>query len=146
MADETKPNPETTRAFYEALYPLSLRLNAKRTLSPGKLGVLRHLAQFSRSTTTELANIVQVSQQAISLAVKELEHLGFVARVPDAEDRRRAWIELTPQGEKKLNQELAAGHEWLDQAITERLTPTERATLAAAIPALQKLGLESLHE
>jgi DNA-binding MarR family transcriptional regulator len=130
------------RSFFEALHPLLRRLNAQRTLSPGKLGVLRHLAEHGRATTSELAAVVQVSPQAISLSARELERLGFVVRVPDAGDRRRTWIELTDAGGQKLAQELAAGHAWLDRAITERLAPEERKTLEAAIPVLRKLGSE----
>jgi DNA-binding MarR family transcriptional regulator len=132
-----------TRSFFETLRPLLRRLNAERTLSPGKLGVLSYLAEHGRANTSELAAVVQVSPQAISLAARELERLQFVVRVPDAEDRRRAWIELTDAGRQKLARELAAGHAWLDRAIRERLTPEERKTLEAAIPVLRKLGSEA---
>jgi DNA-binding MarR family transcriptional regulator len=132
-----------TGSFFETLHPLLRRLNAERTLSPGKLGVLRHLAEQGRATTSELAAVVQVSPQAISLAARELERLRFVVRVPDAEDRRRIWIELTDVGRQKLAQELAAGHGWLDRAIAERLTPDERKALEAVIPILRKLGSEA---
>ncbi|WP_159701524.1 MarR family winged helix-turn-helix transcriptional regulator [Arthrobacter sp. 18067] len=131
-----------TGSFFEALIPLLRRRNAERTLSPGKLGVLRHLAEQGRATTSELAAIIQVSPQAISLAARELERLQLVMRVPDAEDRRRIWIEITEVGRQKLAQELAAGEGWLDQAIREKLTKDERETLHAAIVILWKLGLE----
>jgi DNA-binding MarR family transcriptional regulator len=142
MTPELLTDQLLTRSFFEALHPLLRRLNAQRTLSPGKLGVLRHLAEHGRATTSELAAVVQVSPQAISLSARELERLGFVVRVPDAGDRRRVWIELSDEGGQKLAQELAAGHAWLDQAITERLAPEERKTLEAAIPVLRKLGSE----
>ncbi|WP_211881947.1 MarR family winged helix-turn-helix transcriptional regulator [Pseudarthrobacter albicanus] len=129
-----------TTSFFETLYPLLRRLNAERTISPGKMGVLRHLAEHGRATTSELAVAGRVSPQGISLAARELERWQFVVRVPDAEDRRRIWIELTDAGRQKLREESSAGHEWLDQAIRERLTPDERKTLEAAIPVLKKLG------
>jgi DNA-binding MarR family transcriptional regulator len=142
MTSESMTDKLMTRSFFETLHPLLRRLNAERTLSPGKLGVLRHLAEQGRATTSELAAVVQVSPQAISLAARELERLLFVVRVSDPEDRRRIWIELTDAGRQKLAQELAAGHAWLDRAVTERLTPEERKTLEAAIPVLRKLGSE----
>lgn len=132
-----------TLSFFEALRPLLRRLAAGRTLSPGKMGVLSHLAEHGRATTSELAAVVQVSPQAISLSARELERLQFVVRVPDAQDRRRTWIELTDAGRQKLAQELAAGHAWLDRAVMERLTPEERKVLEAAIPVLKKLGSEA---
>lgn len=132
-----------TRSFLETLHPLLRRLNAERTISPGKTGVLSHLAEHGRATTSELAAAGQISPQGISLAVRELERLQFVVRVPDAKDRRRIWIELTDAGRQKLAQEFLTGHGWLDQAITKKLTPDERKTLEAVIPILRKLGSEA---
>ncbi|WP_211482556.1 MarR family transcriptional regulator [Arthrobacter sp. OV608] len=132
-----------TRSFFDALRPLLRRLNAERTLSTGKLGVLSHLAEQGRATSSELAAAMHVSPQAISLSAGELERLGFVLRVPDARDRRRCWIELTDAGRQKLAQELATGHAWVDRAVAERLMPEERKTLEAVIPILRKLGSEA---
>lgn len=137
------PDRFLTSSFLDALRPLMRRLNAERTLSPGKLGVLSHLAEQGRAASSELAAVVQVSPQAISLAAGELERLGFVVRVPDTGDRRRTWIELTDAGRQKLAQELTSGHAWIDRGIEERLTPEERKALEAAIPVLRKLGSEA---
>ncbi|GAA4045982.1 MarR family transcriptional regulator [Arthrobacter methylotrophus] len=131
-------------SFFETLHPLLRRLNTERTLSPGKIGVLRHLTEHGRATTTELAAAGHVSPQGISLAVRELDRLGLVVKIPDSEDRRRIWIELTEAGRQRLLQESSSGREWLARAINEKLTPQERTTLEAAIPVLQKLGSETL--
>lgn len=146
MAHDGSADHALTQSLFEALHPLLRQLNAERTISPGKIGVLRHLAEQGKSTTTELAAVVQVSPQAISLAVRELEGLGFVERAPDAEDRRRAWIEITPAGRQKLALESSAGVGWLDRAITQRLSAKERKSLAAAIPVIRKLGTEPAHD
>lgn len=143
MAGDSTPDPLLNRSFFETLHPLLRRLNAERTLSPGKLGALRYLSEHGRATTSELAAAVRVSPQGLSLAARELERLQLVVRVPDAEDRRRVWIELTDAGRQKLAQELSAGYGWLDRAITERLTDEERKTLEAVIPIFRKLGEEA---
>ncbi|MEV7136074.1 MarR family transcriptional regulator [Arthrobacter sp. NPDC093128] len=132
-----------SQSFFETLHPLLGRLNDERTISPGKLGVLRHLAEHGRATTSELAIVGRVSPQGISLAARELERSQFVVRVPDERDRRRVWIELTDAGRQKLAQESAAGHGWLDRAIAERLTPDEQKKLEAVIPILRKLSSEA---
>jgi DNA-binding MarR family transcriptional regulator len=142
MTHDVSGDQALTHSLFEALHPLLRQLNAERTISPGKIGVLRHLAERGRATTTELAVVVRVSPQAISLAVRELEGLGFVERAPDADDRRRAWIEITPAGRQKLARESSAGQGWLGRAVTERLSPDERKSLAAAIPVIRKLGAE----
>jgi len=100
-----------------------------------------HTLGAARNSRSEA--VVQVSQQAISLATKELEYLGFTARIPDDDDRRRTWITLTEAGQQKLTEELDAGVTWLQTAIQERLSNDERAILRAAIPVLQKLGSEA---
>jgi DNA-binding MarR family transcriptional regulator len=142
MTGEPATDQALTHSLFEALHPLLRQLNAERTISPGKIGVLRHLAERGRATTSELAVVVRVSPQGISLAVRELLGLGLVERAPDAEDRRRVWIEITPAGRQKLALESSAGQGWLDRAVAERLSPDERTSLAAAIPALRKLGTE----
>jgi DNA-binding MarR family transcriptional regulator len=142
MTGDQATDQALTHSLFEALHPLLRQLNAERTISPGKIGVLRHLAERGRATTSELAVVVRVSPQGISLAVRELLGLGLVERAPDAEDRRRVWIEITPAGRQKLALESSAGQGWLDRAVAERLSPDERKSLAAAIPALRKLGTE----
>jgi hypothetical protein len=84
MPDDLVTEQLMTRSFFETLHPLLRRLNAERTISPGKMGVLRHLAEKGRATTSELAIVGQVSPQGISLAARELERSQFVVRVPDA--------------------------------------------------------------
>lgn len=130
----------TSRLLLEALLPLIRGLNDQRTLSPGKLDVLRRLSATGRSTTTDLASSGQVTTQGISLAVRELERMGLVTRPRDHGDRRRVWIDITPEGRARLESESAISLRWLERAIDAQLDPGERAALETAIPALRKLG------
>lgn len=145
MADQPVSNSLSTDALLEVLYPILRKLHAQRTISAGKLGILRHLSEQGRATTSELAAAIQVSPQGISLAARELEALRFVERVPDEQDRRKAWMHLTDAGRHQLAQELLTGHDWLDRAVAEQLAPGERTILAAAIPVLRKIGEELPH-
>lgn len=140
------PENPISVSLVEALRPISRRLNAASTFSAGKLGILAHLARHGRSTTTELAAIIRVTPQAVSLAARELEELGLLGRVPDADDRRRTWIELTEAGRQRLAQERAAGLEWLDEAISARLTAEEQLSLETLIALLRKLNPESRND
>lgn len=137
--------PENTisLSLVEAIRPISRRLNSASTFSPGKLGILGHLARHGRATTTELAAIIRVTPQAVSLAARELEDMSLVGRAPDAEDRRRTWIELTEAGRQRLARERAAGLEWLEEAISTRLTQQEQQSLETLIPLLRKLEPEA---
>lgn len=137
--------PENTisLSLIEALRTISRRLNSSSTFSLGKLGILSHLARHGRATTTELAAIIRVTPQAVSLVAREFEGLGLLERAPDAEDRRRIWIEMTDEGRKRLAQERAAGLEWLETAISTRLTQQEQQALESLIPLLRKLEPEA---
>lgn len=136
----TPAEPSLSRALLDSLVPLLRHVNTARTLSVGKLGILRHLAQNGQATTAELASVVQVSPQAISLATRELEDLGLVARTPDSEDRRRVWFSITDDGGQKLADESERGERVLDAAIAASLNAAEKETLRTAIPLLDRLA------
>lgn len=140
MAD----TPDTPRLLIDVLRPLQRELNSQRTLSLGKLGILRHLAETDRATTGELATRIQVSPQGVSLATRELEELGLIERTRDDDDRRKVWFVITDAGRSRREVELRAGEGWLATAIETKLTAAEAKALAKAIPALGKLT-EGLH-
>ena len=146
VTDTPPDHTPLSRDLLAAVQPLLAQVRSRRTLSPGKLGILHHVLTVGRATTSELAAQIQVSPQAISLAAHELETLGLIDRIPDTVDRRRIWIEPTDAGRDRFAQELADGHAWLSHIIGERLTPAEVAALEAAIPVLRKIGPEARHE
>lgn len=132
-------DPDLPGLLLDALRPIQRRLHAERTLSSGKLGILRHLTEADRATAGELAKRLHVSPQAISLSTRELEDLGLIARARDDEDRRRIWFAITEAGRERYDHEHRAGQVWLALAISERLSTAEVRALAVAIPALTKL-------
>ncbi len=146
MVDHPSTQSFSTRALLDVLRPLLRKLQAERTISSGKLGILRYLADQDKATTSELALAIHVSPQGISLAARELLALHFVERTPDEHDRRKVWLHLTESGRQKLAEEQMAGNVWLNQAVSEHLTHREREILEAAIPVLAKLGMENPHE
>ncbi len=146
MTSKADSLPFSSRELLAVLYPLQRRLNAERTTSPGKFGILRHLTEHGRATSAELAAAIRVSPQAISLGMRELVEAQWVIREGDDVDRRKVWIELTELGAQQFEREFAAGLHWLEDAVHTRLDPEERALLAATLPVLRKLGAETIHE
>ncbi|WP_354057240.1 MarR family transcriptional regulator [Dietzia sp. 2505] len=126
----------------EALRPLWRRLGEHRTLSMGKVGILARLDRHGALTATDLAAQERISHQAVTGAVRELEEMGLVSRSPDPADGRRVLITLTDTGRTRLIGERSAGQEWLIHAVTDELSESERATLAAAVPLLGRLDTE----
>jgi DNA-binding MarR family transcriptional regulator len=72
-----------------------------------------------RLISTRLAERMHVTRSAISQIVNNLEARGVVARVPDAVDRKIAWIELTPEMEKSCKKSLKKAKEFTDSIIQE---------------------------
>ena len=57
-----------------------------------------------RATINDLAERLKVEPHTITGAVTRAEEAGLVVRQPCTEDRRRMWIRLTPEGERRLEQ------------------------------------------
>ena len=55
-----------------------------------------------RTTTSDLKELLQLKQPAVTQLVQQAAKAGLVRRTPDDLDRRRIWIELTPAGLKCL--------------------------------------------
>lgn len=122
------------------------RLRAERTLSQGKVGILRHLKERGPATISELATTIQVSNQGASLGVRDLEAIGAVAREADTTDRRRVWITITEVGEATLEKETLAARRLLHDAAERSLSEEDKAILFAAIPVIEKLGKSLLDD
>jgi len=84
----------------------------------------------------ELARMQQVRNPTMSAQVKALELAGLLARAaPDPQDRRRSGLQLTQEGQARLDQMHAQRMDWLSQRVA-RLSPEQMRQLAAAIEPL----------
>jgi DNA-binding MarR family transcriptional regulator len=88
----------------------------------------------------ELARMQQVRSPTMSGQVKALEEAGLVERAaPQADDRRRSGLCVSPAGTRALQQLRDRRHDWLSQRIA-RLSPAQLDALAGAIDALNILA------
>ena len=85
----------------------------------------------------ELASEERISAPALSGHVDRLEKAGLLARVRDADDRRRVGLTLTEEGERLLKRVRARRTSWL----AERLRGLDDDEVAAIEAAIQPLGL-----
>ncbi|MFQ6148431.1 MarR family winged helix-turn-helix transcriptional regulator [Streptomyces seoulensis] len=130
-------------ALYDAIGLVARRLRHSR--APGELSLpersaLSRLAAAGPASAAELARAEQVTAQAMGTVVNGLETRGFVRRRPDPHDRRRIIVSLTETGEDVLRRKREARGRQLATVLTERFTPAELQTLAAAAPLLERLG------
>jgi DNA-binding MarR family transcriptional regulator len=86
------------------------------------LGVLLVIDRFEPASQQQVAERLGVDRTTMVAIIDSLEAKGIIARRPDAEDRRRNVVELTPAGQDLLRQATAAS----DAAEVELLAPLSR--------------------
>lgn len=122
----------------EEFNSLFIRLPSTGRLSFTTLSVLHTLSRYSPLRLSELTATEQVTQSAITQLVTRLERDGLVERRPDLDDGRAVLVHLTPAGAAVVAGRRANRVTRL-AGLTDQLTPAERATIAAALPALSRL-------
>ncbi len=100
--------------------------------------VFQHLIDRT-PTVGELAEALEVTQQAASKSVAELESLGYVARAPDPDDQRVRRVRLTERGRAAV----AAGRTArarLEERLAEAVSDDARSAARTALGALLDLS------
>lgn len=120
------------------------RLVRRLRLEPGppvpQITVLGRLDRDGPATTSELAAAERMRPQSMAQTVHDLEAAGLVSRRPDPDDRRRAFVELTPAGRELLRTTRARREGWLTDALARELDASERALLADALALLGRIA------
>jgi DNA-binding MarR family transcriptional regulator len=127
-------------AIGEALYGLAILAvrNGPRDISLTAASTLSTLDRTGPRRLTDLAMIQGVTQPSMSVLVTGLEQAGLAGRRPDPSDRRVVLVALTEAGAGYIRARRRAGAEAFADLI-DKLPDDEAATLAAAVPALNRL-------
>lgn len=136
----------TASGLADELLPLAVRLarllfqegTGSSRVSRAQVSVLRVLRDEGPRRISELAEAEHVAQPTITKLVVRLEQEGLVTRVADPDDGRAVLVGITPSGRTQLKQMTAAAAAALTGRL-EALDASDRATLAEALPALEKL-------
>ncbi|OIJ25938.1 MarR family transcriptional regulator [Nocardioides luteus] len=107
-------------------------------ISPTSATVLGVLARAGAQRVTDLARIAGVSQPAMTQLVNRLTQQGMLARVADDADRRAVLVEITDTGREVIEARRGQRAGALDAALA-RVSAEDRAAIAAALPALDRL-------
>jgi DNA-binding MarR family transcriptional regulator len=108
-------------------------------LSDIQLAALAALARHDSMTPGELAEHEKVQPPSMTRVIAVLEERGLVKREPHATDRRQVVLTVTDEGRDVVQRVRRRREAWLAQRLQE-LTDSERATLLAAAPILEKLS------
>ena len=87
---------------------------------------------------SELAESLHLAPNTVSTIVGRLVDAGLLRREPDPDDARAVCLRLTPNGYRRARARRDLSAQVLDDAL-ESLNASERANLALALPALDRL-------
>ncbi len=113
-------------------------MSAGDDLTASRLAALATIEDLGPITLGELAAVEQVQPPSMTRIVARLEEAGLAARIVDPDDRRVARVEITDAGRQTLARSRTRKTAFLAKRVA-RLSPDERATLAAALPLLEQL-------
>lgn len=128
-----------------ATFRLARRLRCARAadmMSDTQLAVLADLRMNGRRTISTLAERERVTAPSMTSIVNGLEEQGLVARTPDADDRRRVQVDITPAGTEIVVETIRRRDVLLADMLREvDYTEEELATLREA-SALMRRAVE----
>ncbi|MCO1579517.1 MarR family transcriptional regulator [Crossiella sp. SN42] len=120
------------------LYYVVRRETPQHQLTLTQASVLATLVTDGPQRMSALAEREGVRMPSMTDVVARLERLGYARRAPDPVDRRAVLAEATEQGTRLIEELVRAREEFLSARLAE-LGETDRAAIAAALPALWRL-------
>lgn len=105
-------------------------------MTPGNFQLMFVLQEGS-ANLSELAEFQSVSLPTMSRSVSRLEKIGWIRRLSNPDDRRVTLIELTGDGQKRLDEMSDLAQETLGE-LMQATSRTDRETLAAGLDVMRK--------
>jgi DNA-binding MarR family transcriptional regulator len=93
-------------------------------ITPQKFLLLNSLLRMKKCKVNDLAQEVNLSSGATTLALNRLEKEGLIVRSRDKEDRRIVWVELTEKGRSLILRLVEKRHRVWEKMLST-LTPEE---------------------
>ena len=137
MSDQSLELAERFSRQLRDMVLLLRRVSADQPITAQQLSVLTSL-QAGPRRMSELAAEHGVRMPTMTAQVNRLVRDGLVARGADASDARVVTISLTPDGARNLHTARSRRLDYLTGCFAA-LSEQERAAVAAALPALDKL-------
>lgn len=115
-----------------------IRIDGRESVPPLQLSAMVTVEEHGPLRLSELARREAVSVPTMSRVLTALDEQGLVVRTPDPQDARGVLVTLSAEGERRLA-EVRSHRTALVARRLGRLDAVQRATLAAALPALEAL-------
>ena len=115
-----------------------IRIDGRESVPPLQLSAMVTVEEHGPLRLSELARREAVSVPTMSRVLAALDEQGLVVRTPDPQDARGVLVTLSDDGARRLTQ-VRSHRTALVARRLGRLDAEQRATLAAALPALEAL-------
>ncbi|MFB9450258.1 MarR family winged helix-turn-helix transcriptional regulator [Dactylosporangium vinaceum] len=132
-------DPARLTVAVERVFSVLRQGNPPNDISLTAASTIWRLQQEGPRKLTDLAAAEGVTQPAMTQLVQRLEREGLARRADDPSDRRVVLVEVTQAGIDLLQRrrEVRAAHL---AALLEDLSAEDEASIAAALPALERLA------
>lgn len=108
-------------------------------MSATEFSTLGRVRRDGPQTPGQLAKCEHVQPPSMTRIVERLENAGYLRREAHPKDGRQQLISITEVGLAFVERTRKQRNRWLAQQLAQ-LTDAERATIGAALPALQRLA------
>jgi len=108
-------------------------------LTPTQISVLFSVARRGPLRLSELAEIEGLNPTMLSRVTAQLADDGLLTRVTDPSDRRAALVDATQRG-RRVREKIHRERNQLLSVELDGLSPAERGSIEAALPALEALA------
>jgi DNA-binding MarR family transcriptional regulator len=119
---------------------LRKQVNTPVSYSMSEALTLSHLCNSESLSPSELAGLIWVKTQSMSEVLAHLLEQNLVTKTQSQTDKRKFEVSITEEGRRVVDQSRYERDEWLSNAIENKLTATEKKTLADAIKLMEKLN------
>jgi DNA-binding MarR family transcriptional regulator len=114
-----------------------LRQEAEAGITPSMLSALSSAERQGPVTMRDLCMAEQVQPPTMTRIVAALVAADLVVREADADDKRVAWVKVTPEGRRLLERSRKRKEAFLARALRD-LEPRDVAALEAAADVLER--------
>lgn len=101
------------------------------------LATLRRVGSPYRRSIGEMMDWMMISSGSTSNRIQKLERAGLIERVVDADDARKAFVQLTANGLQKID-EVVVDHVDTQAELVACLTEEERVTLEQLLTKIER--------
>jgi DNA-binding MarR family transcriptional regulator len=115
-----------------------IRIDGRESVPPLQLSAMVTVEEHGPLRLSELARREAVSVPTMSRVLAALDEQGLVVRTPDPQDARGVLVTLSDEGSRRLAQ-VRSHRTALVARRLARLDVAQRASLVAAMPALEAL-------